>query len=44
MQIPVQTAPLAIHWPLVLQVCGVLLEQREVPGVHTPLQEPPLQR
>jgi hypothetical protein len=42
---PVHTAPLVVHCALVLQVWGVLpLKQRDVPGVHTPPHEPPLQR
>ena len=42
---PVQTAPLATHCALVLQVWGVLpLKQRELPGVHSPPHEPLLQR
>jgi hypothetical protein len=42
-QMPVQTAPLATHCPVVLQLCGVPLKQRELPGAQTPLHEPLLQ-
>ena len=40
---PVQTAPLATHCPVVLQLWGVPLKQRELPGAHTPVHEPLLQ-
>jgi hypothetical protein len=43
-QMPVQTAPLVAHCAVVLQVCGVLLKQRDVPGVQTPPHEPLLHK
>lgn len=41
---PVQTEPLDTHCALLLQLCGWLPLQREVPGVHSPPHEPPVQR